>query len=172
MMNRRELFRSSSVIALIATAGLAGGCSLLQGGSGTSISQVVSDLQLIAQSLTAALPSFSKIVGIPPATLSKIQDWVAQIVAAAQGVASAASAAAAQPYVQQVESIINAILGALAGLPLPTSVETVLAAVGALLPVIEVAVGLVAPQGTPVASMAARHPMSAAQARMVLRSVR
>lgn len=168
-MLRRDLFKSVSAVALM---GAASGCSLFMGKSpAQGIAQVVSDLQLIAQSFTAALPSFAKIVGINSNTLSQIQNWISQIVAAAQGVASAANGSAAQPFVQQVETDLNAIVGALAGLPLPPPIGTVLAAAGVLLPVIEAAVGLVLPPSSPARSLAAMRPMTPDQARAALRSI-
>lgn len=165
-MLRRDLFKSVSVVALV---GAFAGCSAVS--PAQDISQAVSDLQLIAQSFTAALPAFSRIVGINSQSLSQIQSWIANITAAASGIASAANAAAAQPFVQQVESDLNAIVGALSGLPLPAPISTVLAAAGVLLPVVEAAVGLALPPSSPARSLAARRPMTPDQARAALRSI-
>jgi hypothetical protein len=78
---------------------------------------------------------------------------------------AAQDANSAKSLVQQALADVQAIVGNLpANVNLPSSVQTALAAISALMPVIEAAVGLF---GAP-----RRSSMSPEQARAVLRSVR
>jgi hypothetical protein len=84
----------------------------------------------------------------------------------ATALAKVTDKAAAQPLVTKLETYVNAFVSAAAGIPLlPPSIQLALQAASILLPVIEVAVGLVLPSA-PKASAATMTP---AQARLVLK---
>ena len=154
--SRRSLLALASLVPFTFIAG----CAV---SSTSQLQTVVSDINLIATSLNAALPAFAAISGITPTALAKVQSAVADLVAVASAAGTADTATQMQPLVQRVESDVNSVVSALAGLPLPPQLSVPIEAASVLLPVIEAAVGVVVTSTT-------NSTMTAAQARAVLQS--
>jgi hypothetical protein len=160
-MNRRKLLSS---IALGSAAVVLAGCQSTGGGSTSTIAaQAASDIGLIASGLTGALSSLSASNTVSPSAVSQITGYINAIEAVAATVTTATSATAGQTAVQQIETLLNSLVSAASGLPLPAPFSTALSAASVLLPVVEVAVGLVT-----TASAGATVPMTPAQARLIL----
>lgn len=168
MLTRRELLSRTI---------LASGAGLTLWGCATAnqvASTVAQDASLIATGLKGALANLGAL-NIPGLTADKVMT-IGLAVAGLQTVATsllmATTTAVAQPLVQQIETDLNAIVGALAGLPLPPPISTALQAAAILLPVIETAIGMVLPPtapATPAARLAASVTMTADQARLILK---
>lgn len=123
-------------------------------GTPVTVQSVSQDVTLIATGLNNALSAPSVTALIPAATLPKIQQALSDLNSLATQVAASPSAAAQKGSVAVIEQDVNTIVSALAGLPgLPPNVSTILTAATVLLPVIEVAVGLVVPAGAATAAM-------------------
>ena len=157
-MNRRNLLTAAAVIA---PAALLAGCATGQTASQVT-AQVLTDINLEASGLANALPLLTAAKGIPAAIVAKAQAIIARIQVAAASMSAQVTSAQAQATVTQIETDVNAVVGLLAGMPLPPAISGVLQAAVVLLPLIEAGVGLAVPVG------AAPSAMSAAQARMVL----
>jgi hypothetical protein len=161
-VTRRNLLGSSILTggALLAvTTGLAA-CTAAQ--VNNALVQAGTDAKLIGNGLLSVLPQLATVAGITPATLAAVQAAVTGIQTAATAIAAASSASAALPAVQSLEADFNAIIGALASVPLiPPPISTALQAASILLPIIEAAVGLVLP-----AQAVAPHAMATAPASM------
>ena len=161
-ITRRRLLSSTALVPF--GAALAGCATLQAPGVPAGLQQVAQDVALIAQGLghaTLSLPGL-----IPAGTLATVQKYLAQINQVAELLGQAPTAAAGAPLIQQLEGAINGIVAATGTLQLPGKWNDALAAVEALLPVIEVAVGLVVPT-----ARAARSAMTPAQARQLLGSL-
>ena len=165
--NRRRFLTVGGVSA---AAILLVGCNLTPAQVNTALSAAASDAQTIAAGLSGAMSSLAtlKIPGLTATTIGKVQTAIAAIVTVANGLSGATSTNTAQPLVQQLEGDINAVVDALAGLPLPAEIELPLQAATVLLPLIETAVGMVVSQVTSAAKMRATTPMTPAQARALL----
>jgi hypothetical protein len=157
-MNRRALLASS-----VAVLGLAG-CATTT--TSTVAATVVSDAGLIADGLLSLLTSVGSIVGITPATVAAIGNYVAQAKAAAATIVPTITAALAAPSVQTIGSAVSSIMSALGSFSLPASIQTLLTAAQTLLPVLETAVGIA------VAVAATPGGMTADQARAILAAAR
>lgn len=141
------------------------GCATLTGRTAATIAaQVVSDAQTIATGLSGVLPALTALRTIPAATASSVSTLLSEAIGVAKSISSGMTASAAQPLVKQIEGDVNAAVQALAVLPLPPSIESVLLAAQVLLPVVESAVGLAVPAG------AVKGGMTPAQARAVLKA--
>lgn len=162
MISRRTLMTMTSSVALLALAG----CSSMAR-SGLA-KQVVDDVAAIAGGLQAVLGPLSTIVGISPSTLATVSNLVSGITAVAQQVSAATTTSAAQPLVQQIEADVNAVVAALASLPLPPQISMALMAAQVLLPLIEAAVNLVI---TPAPPKAVASGMTPNGARIYLKSI-
>ena len=103
------------------------------------------------------------IPGVTPAIVATVSDAVAGAQSVAQALKGVLTQAAAQTLVKKLETYVNAVVTALAGLPLPGVLSTIVQAAAVLLPVIETTIGLF------VAS-APKGGMSAAEARVVLKA--
>lgn len=159
MFTRRQLLAGAAAFPFVAAlAGCAGTTA-----AGSALQQAISDAGLIATGLAGALKQLAAASFSAP-ILVKATTAVADIQAAVAALASAASATAAQPLVQRIGADVNAVVGVLAGLPLPAPVSTALTAASVLLPVIEAAVGIVVSAVAPHAQSA----MTPAQARRAL----
>jgi len=156
-MNTRRAF-------LAGTAGLSA-AALAACATGTTnqvvtiAQQVVDDAGLIANGIAAEVGPLQTLgVTLTPDTLTKINAGVT----AAKNLVAGMAANVALPLVQQIVADVNAVVAAVgaAGATVPSSVQNVIGAAEALLPLVELAVGLV------VAPKVGR--MSPAQARRVL----
>ena len=145
-MNRRN-----ALLALWGAAVTLTGCA---GGSNVP-ANVATDAGLIASGLAGA---FKSVAAVPGAVVTALSD----LASAAQALASADTTAAAQPLVQRIEADVNAVVAAVAALPLPANVSTAITAAQVLLAVIEAGVNLV------VSASAAPAAMTPEEARLVL----
>jgi hypothetical protein len=160
-MSRRDLLRRTAPLAFFAASALTplGACSTFQ----QVASVVASDTLTIANGLTGVLAQLGTYSFVPAALISKVGVYIADVKSVATSLQTA-SASSATALVQQVETDVNAVVSALAGLPLPAPISTALQAASVLLPVIEAAVGLVVSQftgtgtTTPAAAMRATAP--------------
>ncbi len=127
---------------VLATPALLLGCApgdMIQ----TVTAQSVTDVDLIANALESGLPALQILTGANLTAVSTVTAEIKSIVAAAAGFVPTVSQATGQNIVRQISTDFGALTQALSGTPLPPNVQTVLLAVQALLPLIEVAVGLV-----------------------------
>jgi len=118
------------------------------------LSTIIADTQLIAGAVQTATSTLSLFPGINPTMVANVNTAVSALQATLAALQTATTATAAQPLIQQVEAAINAIVGAVAGIPgLPLEVTLALDAAIILLPIIEAAVNqIVTP--TPAAARA------------------
>lgn len=121
----------------------------------------VSDISLIASGIAAGFPALEASGLVNAKTLATVQGYITQLTSIAGTITNTSSQLQGQSAVQQMETILNAIVAALAGLSLPAPFGPALIAANALLPVVEVAVGLAvsavagAPAMSPEAARAA-----------------
>ena len=163
-MLRRNLLLGTTALSVTACAG-------------KTVDQVVvtvaADASTIANGLTGVLAQLGPLAstyGISGATMALIGTAVAGLQSVATQVSGATTAASAQPMVQKIETYVNTIVSALAGLPLPPPISTALMAAAILLPVIESAVGLIINSASPGARLSAAAPtMTPDQARLILK---
>lgn len=129
-----------------------------------TISNVVSDVQIIGDGLQGVFAQLGQLSlpALTPSIMSTVGNAITNLQKVAAALGAVNTTAAAQPLVKKIETYVNAVVSALAMLPLPPPISTAIQAAAILLPIIETAVGLAIPQ-TPKASS-----MSPAQARMVL----
>jgi hypothetical protein len=166
MLSRRTLLTGVIVSPAILAPGLIAGCQNLSGSSATQVAaQVVSDVGTIAAGLAGALPALGATGAVPAALVAKVGGWVATIQQVAGQVVNGMPQASAQPLVKQIEGLVNDIVMALAGVPLPPPFGPALAAAAVLLPVIETAIGLAVPGAARMTAAA----MSPDEARLILR---
>lgn len=161
-MNRRTLL--SGVFALASASALAG-CATTSAGGLTAAN--VADIQAIANRFaTVLLPVLSTVPGITPTILATVTTAVNDLNSVASQASTALAAPQATSLVGRVEADVNTALGILSGFSavLPPPLGLILEAASVLLPVIETAVGIVAPVG------AAPSTMSLTRARQVLGS--
>lgn len=155
-MNRRELLATTALLPLVACAS-----------TGGTLSQAISDVQTIASGLAGVLPQLGAVTGIPASIVGQAGGIISKIQSIASAMAGVVSTAAAQGAVQQLETLVNGLIAAVA--PFVAAVPVVgqvFAAAAVLLPVIEAAVGLVvAPPARAIRGVA---PMTPDQARMIL----
>lgn len=158
------LRRTLLAVSALAPAAILAGCATT--GSVTTISaQVVSDVNLIANALESELPALQTVIGTNLSAGNTVLEQIKAIVAAAAGFADTISQANAQGIVTQIATDYGALMQTLApvmGL-LPPPIPQVLTAAGILLPVIEIALGMVTTAGAK-----APDPATVAQARVVL----
>ena len=159
-MTRRELIRTTPFIAMAALSA----CSTATVSSVSAT--VVSDVNLIGSALQTALPSLQILTGLNTTQASSVIPKVESIIGLAATFTTTVAQNTAQTIVTQINADFAALETALAGLPLPPNVSTVMAAIGVLLPVIDVAIGLAAP------AMASPGRMTPDEARVALRAAR
>lgn len=157
IVSRRRLLSASAIIPVAVALNACTGMTASQ-----VAAQAVSDVKLIASGLAGALPSLGNAAGIPAATVAAVGASIVKLQTVADAIGQAASNIDAQPLVQQMETLLNAAVGSLAGLALPAPFGPALTAAMALLPVIESIVGLV------IAPKAAASAMSPDTAREIL----
>lgn len=129
----------------------------------TVVQGFVQDLGLIGSGLAGALPGLVASGVVKGGALGTIQSAVANISSIAASVSTSTSVGAGQSTLQQIESLLNTIVGAAAGLPLPPPFGPALVAASVLLPVLEGLIGMVSQLKTPQAAA-----MTPDQARAVL----
>ena len=132
------------------------------------IATVSDDAIVIANGLQAILPRLATVAGMSTSTLAIIANAVASLQATAQALKGASSTAQAQGFVQKIETYVNTIVSVLASFNLPPPIGDVLTAADVLLPIIEVAVGLVLPARARYRAMATT--MAPDKARTILRN--
>jgi len=157
LVSRRRLLSATSIIPVAVALNACKGLTAPQ-----IAAQAVSDVKLIASGLVGALPSLGTAAGIPAATVAAVGAGIAKLQTVADAIGQAASNVDAQPLVQQLETLLNAAVGSLAGMALPAPFGPALTAATVLLPVIESLVGLV------IAPKAAASAMSPDTAREIL----
>jgi hypothetical protein len=125
MITRRSLGLALAAAPLAACAG------------GTSLQTVASDVNIIAGAMKGVLVQLGalSIPGLTPQLMAQIGGYVADLQSVAAAISGTSSVDAAKPLVAQVETLVNAIVGALAVLPLPPPISTALQAAAILLPV-------------------------------------
>jgi len=124
----------------------------------------VRDLKLVADGLAGALPALGSL-GLSADLVARAQGWIVQLERIADAAVAAVPAdgkATVSTFVQVAAQVVSALGEA----NLPASVRTILAAASALLPVIQVAVGLF------LARRGAAPQMPADRARAVLAAAR
>lgn len=166
---------------LLTTTMIGGTALVAVGCAGTTANQALqdaaSDVKTIAAAFQAILPALGSVAGLSTTAVATVGAYISDLQNVATSVAGATTNAAAQTGVQQVETDINGIVAALAVLPvIPPPFSIALQAAAVLLPVIEAAIGMLipptpAPVTTSVARLRAAPPMSAAEARLYLKSL-
>lgn len=164
MLTRRELLSRTLLVSPAALALY--GCA----NANQIAATVAIDASTIATGLQGALANIStlNISGLTADKLQTVGLALAGLKSVATALALATTNAQAQPLVQQMETDLNAIVGALAALPLPPQISVALQAAAILLPVIEAAIGMVLPPPTAPATSAAMTPD---QARLILQGL-
>lgn len=151
------MMRTFPIAAFVAAAFLLAACA----GGAISLPTIATDADNIATGLAAAAKDLRDAKMLTAAQLVQVDDAVSTVQAASAAVATATSAAAAQPEVEQLATAVNAMVAALSEVPtLPAPVPEILAAANVMLPVLESAVGLPAPAA---ASASAMTPDAAAR---------
>jgi hypothetical protein len=118
------------------------GCATLSQTFSKTLAQIVSDVSLIANGIGSILPQLSALAGLSDSARTTIQAAIAGIKLVADQIKGIASTADGQPLIQQLEGYLNAIISALAMLPLPPQISVILQAAMVLLPILEALVGL------------------------------
>lgn len=157
MLTRRELMATTALMPLAACAGTTPSAALIQ---------AIQDVQTIAAGLAGVLPGLGSIPGIPATVVGKAGSIISEIQAVAQQMAGVTTTAGAQGSVQQLETLLNTLVAAVA--PFVAAVPVVgqvFAAAAVLLPVIEAAVGLIV---KPAARLEAA--LTPDQARLILQA--
>lgn len=132
----------------------------------TDIGTMIPALQTTVQTLATQNPPI-----IAADVAAKVQALLAQAQTLDNSLSGSMAATQSAPIVQQIETDLNGVVTALAGLPLPPPYNTYVSAAAVLLPVIEAFVTSVIPQPAPAvtpAVSAKAHSMTPDQARMVL----
>jgi len=155
------------LIAGIASLAMLAACSTNPGAPSVTLQLVATDISTIATGLNTALNNPAVVAAIPGGVLpAKVSEALTDLMTVSQAAAAAPDAAAMKGSVSIVESDVNVIVGALAGLKLPPPAPTILLAATVLLPAIEVAVGIV----VPASASASTSKMSPDAARVHLKS--
>ncbi len=124
------------------------------GTTSTQVTQYAQDANLIGAGLNGAVAALKADPTVSPATIGVVSTYVAAVQTAAQEVATAASANAAQGPTGQLVQAVNALVAGASGIAvLPPDIRTIFAAASALLPPIEIAVGLAPAAGAAPAAM-------------------
>lgn len=151
---------------------LLGACTTAPDGSKTintpTVAQVATDVSFVAgglQKALAALPDTG--ITVSSDNLMVAQNAVTGLQGVAAAIAASSSTAAAQPLVPQIESYVNAFVGAL-GPALSVcktdtckTIQGYLAAANLLLPVIEIGLNMALPQPAPAQIDQARTTLAA-----------
>lgn len=164
-ISRRALLRTASLLpiagAVVACAGQT---------AATIAATAAQDIGLIGSGLSGALPALAASGVVSSSALSQVTGYINNIEQVATSVTTASTVAQGQSAVQQIETLLNSVVSALAGLTLPAPFGPALSAASVLLPVVETAVGLAI---TTISSSTAAAPapqaaMTADEARLIL----
>ena len=158
-MNRRSLLATS---AMLASGAALVACSLTTTQIATVSAQVVSDAKLLGNGLTALIGAFGSLNVIPANVVTTIDSDLSQALTAASSVSSAMTQAVAGTVINQVAAGFSAALTVISSYQLPSSMQTIIAAIQTLLPLVEAAVGLL------TAPKLASTGMTPTQARAIL----
>jgi hypothetical protein len=141
------------------------GAAVALSACGTTItsSQLATDVQLIASGLSSAITAIAAIPGVPAATVTQLQGYLATIKTDA-GQVAAATASAGTNVVQEIASTVQTVAGiALPLIPGGSAIVPIINAAISLLPTILAAAG--------VTSATKTSPVySPEQARLILRA--
>lgn len=171
MLSRRQLFAYTTA----GTALLATGCSSASPTTvADQIAQAAQDVALVVNGLQAIVPTILAQTGVSATVATQVKGYLADLANLATELAAAATQSQAQSIVTQVESDVNAVITAMAGLPLPTQASQVIQAISVTLPLVEQILNMtvtqvVAPTPAPAPTTAAAPaPMNSQQAIQVL----
>lgn len=155
MLNRRNLLRFTALVPV--AIGLAA-CP--------ELSKVASNAQVIADGVSAVLPTIQQVIGIKEDVVRRVTEIVAGIKSAAAAL-EGATGQGAMTLAQQVAVGVGALQKAVSGLTLPSWVSTVIQAAIQLAPVVLQVAGVVlaGPAPDPRATAQARAILVAAAAR-------
>lgn len=167
-LSRRQLFVIGASLTVTACTNTSGTTSSIP--IATVSAQVASDVGLIATGLTNALPGLQASGAVSPSAVTKVSQAVGQIQTLANAVTTGTPIAQGQSTLQQIETLLNTIVSALAGMSLPAPFGPALSAASVLLPVAEIGVGIAVSAVNNNAPGAAA--MTPAQARVILASIR
>jgi hypothetical protein len=135
MLRRNFLIATTAIVPIT-------GCSTIAQTFDSKLSLLVSDVTLIANGVSSLLPTIGSIAGLSDTVKSTIQLAIDGIREVANQIKGVTSTAAGQPWIQKLETYLNAIVSALSMLPLPPQVSVILQAATVLLPILETIVGL------------------------------
>jgi len=164
-MNRRELFHGA--IAGATTGAIATAVALVLGACNQErpMAQWQQDAQQIADSLKTLGRVLVSLDILAPATVERYDAYAAEAVQLLLGAIAAATQDASAPLIAKasvaVENALNTLV--LGPVKLPASISTVISAISTLMPLIQVAVGLLAAPPRGIARM-----LLASDARMAL----
>jgi hypothetical protein len=109
----------------------------------------------IAGELEAVVPGVAGLVGASPALVSEIEAGIDGLKTTAAALASADTSAAAGSLMDRVETDANAVLAALAALPLPPAIAIPMRIVQVMVPTLEGIAAIIWPPAPPAAATAA-----------------
>lgn len=161
-ISRRALLGSVSVAALVGLAG----CALPSGG-GSVPQTLLTDAGLVLSGLKAVVGALGSV--IPAAVAAKIGAIVDQVETDVASLGGAISTAAAAPTVQNIVTLVEQAIALIPAGLLPAPLGMALQAVQVLLPVLLAYVGMPAAQAMQMRAAMAR--MTPDEARAVLRSL-
>lgn len=136
----------------------------------TDVAQVASDANLVATAVAGLVPDLPSLLGTNTATQQTVQEAITGLQNTAKQLQAAATTAAQQPLVTQLESYANTILQQLGALNLSGTPGKIIMGLNLLLPAIEVAVGFLLPATTTTAT-ASLAPSALAQRAALGRSL-
>jgi hypothetical protein len=158
-LTRRAVLFSAAGLAL---AGCAGGVS-------ANVQKAAGVVATMASALAGIEAAIVNAAGINSPLAKQIAGYIADIQSLATTLASASTSNAGS-VVQQVETVVNALVSAAANLPLPPPIPEILMAAGAVLPTIEALVGLLIPTAPPARVAGAPAAMTPDQALLILQA--
>ena len=145
-VDRRLLLTGAAAVSLASCAALQQNPS---NNPATVLVVVVAAVQGVAADAVTFLRQLQTIQPPPswltPALVTQVSGLVSQLDAAAGQIEGVASLAAAEPIVQQIETIINELVSVAATLPLPPPISMYIQMAALALPILEAIVGLVIP---------------------------
>jgi hypothetical protein len=139
-ISRRALLRGMTAVPVVACLSAAG-CNTAS--VSPAVQAAANDVKLIGQAFVGMLPTIATLTGMTMQTTAKISQWAGDLGAFAGSLAAMPTTSGAASVVQDVERTVNAIFSALSSVKsMPASVAGVLKAAQTLMPVIQMAVGV------------------------------
>jgi hypothetical protein len=137
--------------ALLGTSGLSALAACTTSTTSPTVSQIASDVNLIATGMTSVVTALQDVPNIPAATLKQLQSYVVALQQAASTVATS-TATPATSAVQEIVTVVEDIAPiALSFVPGGGAIAAIVQAAISLLPVVTAAVGIAgAPVKAPV----------------------